>query len=51
MKEQAEGNTVQVIDLRKLLNWMGVHGKASIERLDQRIGEKGGIGGFQPRNP
>ena len=44
--EQAEQNTVQVIDLRKLLNWMGVHGRGRIERMDNRIGE-----GFQPRSP
>ena len=48
LKEQAEGNSVDTIDLRKLLNWMGVHGSARIERLDSRIGEKTG---FQPRNP
>ena len=44
--EQAEQNTVQVIDLRKLLNWMGVHGRGRIERMDNRIGES-----FQPRSP
>ncbi len=46
LKEQAEGNSVDVIDLRKLLNWMGVHDNATIERMDNRIGE-----GFQPRSP
>lgn len=52
LQEQAEGNTVQIIDLRKLLNWMGVHGKANVERLDKRIGEGGGAGGnFQNRYP
>jgi len=48
LREQADSNTVQVIDLRKLLNWMGVHGNASIERLDARIGEQTG---FKPRFP
>jgi len=48
MKKQAEGNAVDTIDLRKLLNWMGVHGSAKIERMDSRIGE---TTGFQPRQP
>lgn len=48
MQEQAEGNSVDTIDLRKLLNWMGVHGSAKIERMDSRIGEKTG---FQQRQP
>ena len=48
MKEQAEGNAVDIIDIRKLLNWMGVHGNARIERMDSRIGESTG---FQPRTP
>lgn len=48
MKEQAEGNSVDIIDLRKLLNWMGAHGNAKIERLDNRIGESTG---FQQRSP
>ncbi len=33
MEEQARLSTVQVIDLRKLLNWMGVHGRAKVEKL------------------
>ena len=48
MKEQAEGNAVDTIDLRKLLNWMGVHNNAKIERMDSRIGESSG---FQERSP
>lgn len=45
MEEQARQSTVQVIDLRKLLNWMGVHGRAKVEKL-------GGIRqGFQTRSP
>ena len=48
MQAQAEGNSVDTIDLRKLLNWMGVHGSAKIERMDSRIGEKTG---FQQRQP
>ena len=45
MAEQAQLNTVQVIDLRKLLNWMGVHGRAKVEKL-------GGIREeFQTRRP
>ena len=47
LKEQAEGNSVDTIDLRKLLNWMGVHGSARVERLDSRIGESTG---FQQRS-
>ena len=47
LKDQAEGNSVDVIDLRKLLNWMGVHGSARVERLDSRIGEETG---FQQRS-
>lgn len=48
LQEQAEGNAVDTIDLRKLLNWMGVHGSAKIERMDSRIGEKTS---FQQRQP
>lgn len=43
MKKQAEGNSVDIIDIRKLLNWMGVHGNASVERMDSRIGETSGF--------
>jgi hypothetical protein len=39
LEDQAKGSTVQIIDTRKLLNWMGVHGKGKVERLDNRIGE------------
>ena len=45
MEEQAQSSTVQVIDLRKLLNWMGVHGRAKVEKI-------GGIReDFQSRRP
>lgn len=47
LQEQAEGNSVDIIDTNKLLNWMGVHSGARIERLDSRIGESTG---FQQRN-
>ena len=46
MEEQAKLNTVQVIDLRKLLNWMGVHGRAKVEKIGGNIGEE-----FQTRQP
>ena len=46
MQEQAEGNSVDRISLKKLLNWMGVHPSAEVDRLDNRIGS-----GFQPRSP
>ncbi|QEG24496.1 hypothetical protein [Mariniblastus fucicola] len=48
MQEQAEGNSVDTIDIRKLRNWMGIHGNATIERMDNRIGEDTG---FAPRSP
>ena len=47
MQKQAEGNSVDTIDLNKLLAWMGVSRRAKIERLDNRLGENG----FQPRYP
>ncbi|MEM7455735.1 MAG: hypothetical protein AAF456_15385 [Planctomycetota bacterium] len=34
LTEQAERNQIQPIDTRKLLNWMGQHGRARVERLD-----------------
>ena len=40
LEEQAKKNTVQRIDLRKLMNWMGRHNRADIQRLDSRIGEE-----------
>lgn len=40
LDEQATKNTVQKIDLRKLMNWMGRHHRATVERLDQEIGEQ-----------
>ena len=36
---QAKKNSVQEIDLKKLLNWMGMHNRAKIERLDSSIGD------------
>jgi Ca-activated chloride channel family protein len=43
MKEQAEAKSVEVIDLRKLLNWTGIPGSSKIERMDSRIGENTGF--------
>jgi regulator of replication initiation timing len=40
LTKQARGNSVQEIDIRKLLNWMGRHGKAPIERMDAEMGER-----------
>jgi hypothetical protein len=39
---QAKSNGVQEIDIRKLLNWMGLHGQAEAgtERMDSEIGEQ-----------
>ena len=28
LEKQAEDNSVQVVDLRKMMNWMGLHNKA-----------------------
>ena len=47
LEEQAEANTVQVIDMRKLLNWMGFHGRARVEKLGGNVDD----GEFQPRSP
>lgn len=46
MEDQARSSTVQVIDQRKLLNWMGVHGRAKVEKLGG-----GGSEEFQIRRP
>ncbi len=40
LNNQARENSVQEIDIRKLLNWMGRHGKAPIERMDANMGER-----------
>lgn len=40
LSKQARANSVQEIDIRKLLNWMGRHGKAPIERMDSEIGDR-----------
>lgn len=48
MQEQAEGNSVDTIDLRKLLNWMGQHARPRVERMDAGIGSDSG---FQSRQP
>lgn len=45
MTAQAEDNTVQIINLQKLLNRMGVRAKPKLEKLDGRTGE------FQTRSP
>ena len=46
MEDQAKLSTVQIIDLRKLLNWMGVHGRAKVEKIGGNPGEE-----FQSRQP
>ena len=46
LMDQGSENSVQQIDTRKLLNWMGQHGQAKIERLDNRMGEE-----FRRRDP
>ncbi len=45
LRDQAESNTVQIIDLQKLLSRMGVRGKPKIESIDRKTG------GFQSRTP
>lgn len=37
---QSKANSVQEIDTRKLLNWMGVHGQANVERFDAKMGNE-----------
>ena len=45
LEEQAEANTVQVIDQRKLLNWMGLHGRPKVQKIGGPVEE------FQSRSP
>ena len=45
LEEQAESNTVQVIDQRKLLNWMGLHGRPKVQKIAGPAEE------FQSRSP
>ena len=45
MKEEAVTNTVEEIDLQKLLNRMGVRAKPKTIQYEKRIG------GFRERNP
>ena len=45
LEEQAKGNSVDTIDMRKLLTWMGQRQSATIERLDN------GVGDFKRRSP
>jgi hypothetical protein len=45
MEGIAEENTVQTINLQKLLNRMGIRSKPKMEKIDSRSGE------FQPRSP
>ncbi len=40
LRTQAKDNSVQQISVRKLLNWMGTHGRAKTQRLDVRMGEE-----------
>ena len=44
--DQGKANSVQEIDTRKLLSWMGMHGQAKIQRLDGQIGNE-----FRKRGP
>ena len=45
LEEQAQSNTVQVIDQRKLLNWMGLHGRPKVQKIGGRVDA------FEPRSP
>lgn len=45
LEEQAVSNTVQVIDERKLLNWMGLHGRPKVQKIGGAMEE------FQRRSP
>ena len=47
LERQAEQNTVEPIDLKKLLNWMGRHSRSSIVRNDGNEIK----GGFRERSP
>lgn len=48
LEEQAVSNTVQIIDQRKLLNWMGLHGRPKVQKIGGAI--EGGED-FQRRAP
>jgi len=37
LQEQAQSNTVQVIGQRKLLNWMGLHGRPKVQKIGGRV--------------
>ncbi len=47
LEEQAEANSVPVVDLRKMMNWMGMHNRATIVRNDGK--DQGRI--FRERSP
>lgn len=47
LEADAESHTVQVVDLRKMMNWMGLHNNAQIVRADG--GTSGN--GFRQRTP
>jgi hypothetical protein len=47
MEEQAKGNSVDTINLQKLLNWMGVRSGGRVQRMDSQIGSDD----FAPRSP
>lgn len=40
LRTQARENSVQQIGVRRLLNWMGIHGRAQVEYLDERAGDQ-----------
>ena len=46
LTEQGRRNQIQEIDVRKLMNWMGQHAQARVERLDRQIGDQ-----FRGREP
>ncbi len=46
LTDQGEKNLIQAINTRTLLNWMGQHGQARIDRLDSLMGNR-----FQERQP
>ena len=40
LTDQAKNNTVQQIDQRKLLNWMGRHNNATVQQLGEQMGNE-----------
>ncbi|MEM9411575.1 MAG: hypothetical protein AAGA30_10705, partial [Planctomycetota bacterium] len=46
LEDQAKANTVTIIDIRKMLNWMGKHNVSSVSRFDPGLDR-----GFPQRRP